>query len=305
MQCDNLRFMKTKTFRYDTSGKWYKGNTHLHSTASDGGHDFKQLASLYRSAGYDFLFRTDHWVSSNVGDDDESYPLLWLDGIELDGRDSTGAFYHVVCLGRVAGVSREDGLMAGMEAAREQGALIIAAHPYWRGNSLEDCTRWQFDGVEVYNHICQWLNGKGYGMVHWDAVLQKNPDALAFAVDDAHLVPEHPVWNGGWIVVNAGAPTKKDIFNAIRAGNFFSSCGPDILSLELAGNELILKTSPVKFIRLVGPGANGKRTGSFDGPLLTDFRVSIPEEWQYVYVEVEDKHGRRAWTNNLFFANGS
>lgn len=54
-----------KTFRYNLSGQWYKGNTHIHSTASDGGLDFDQLADLYASAGYHFLFRTDHWLCSS------------------------------------------------------------------------------------------------------------------------------------------------------------------------------------------------------------------------------------------------
>ena len=73
-----------RRFRYDFSAKRLKGNTHLHSTASDGGKTFAELAALYASAGYDFLFRTDHWVFSDVSKDSERYPLLWLDGIELD-----------------------------------------------------------------------------------------------------------------------------------------------------------------------------------------------------------------------------
>ena len=99
-----------ETFRYDTSAHWYKGNTHLHSTASDGGCSFEELANLYHSADYDFLGRTDHWVPSDTEADGESYPLLWLDGVELNGRDHTGANFHVVCLGRLEGIAEEDGL---------------------------------------------------------------------------------------------------------------------------------------------------------------------------------------------------
>ncbi|MBL7077809.1 MAG: hypothetical protein ISS31_10085, partial [Kiritimatiellae bacterium] len=65
--------------RYDTSGRWFKGNTHIHSTASDGGKTFAELAGMYAGAGYDFLFRTDHWVASDTSKDAESYPLLWID----------------------------------------------------------------------------------------------------------------------------------------------------------------------------------------------------------------------------------
>lgn len=289
-----------RTFRYSTSGRWFKGNVHVHSTASDGGKSFAEMGELYAAAGYAFLFRTDHWVASDVSADEVSSPLLWLDGVELDGQDETGAWFHVVCLGRVEGVAREGGLVAGMQAARAQGALVIAAHPHWCGNSLEDCLRWPFDGVEIYNHVCHWLNGKSNGLVHWDAVLRKNPNALAFAVDDAHLKPEHPGWDGGWINVNTKACTRHDILSAIRRGNFYSSCGPEIRSLDWDGSELCMTTSPLRFARLVGPGSHGMRIGSFNGPLLTEIRMSVPAEWTYAYVDLEDENGRQAWTNNLF-----
>ena len=184
-------------FRYVTSQRWFKGNTHIHSTASDGGRTFAELAQLYAPAGYDFLFRTDHWACSDTASDTQAYPLLWLDGVELDGRDSTGSFFHVVCLGHVENVSRSDGFMDAMEAARAQGAVLVLAHPHWCGNSLDDALRWSFHGVEIYNHVCHFLNGKSSGLVHWDAALRSNPNTLAFAVDDSHLKPNHMGWNGG------------------------------------------------------------------------------------------------------------
>lgn len=287
-------------FRYDTSGHWFKGNTHIHSTASDGGTTFGEAADMYASAGYHFLFRTDHWVVSDTALDPEAYPLLWLDGIELDGQDATGSSYHVVCLGRVEGISRQDGFMRGLEAARAQGAVLVLAHPHWSGNSLDDSLRGAFHGVEIYNHVCHWLNGKSDGLVHWNAVLRSNPNALAFAVDDAHLRPGHPGWNGGWIVVNAGACSSGEIMGAIRRGNYYSSCGPEIRSITLEGDQLTITTSPIRFMRLVGPGPRGERVGSFDGPLRTEVRLSIPDNWQYAYVDIEDDRGRRAWTNTLF-----
>jgi hypothetical protein len=292
-----------KTFRYDTSGQWFKGNTHLHSTASDGGKNFKELAELYKSAGYDFLFRTDHWINSDTTKDADSYPLLWIDGIELDGNDHTGAYFHVVCLGRVTGINREQGLEAGLRSAQRQNAIMILAHPHWSGNSLDDCTRWPFDGVEVYNHVCRWLNGKSNGLVHWDAALNHNPEVLAFAVDDGHLRPEHPGWNGGWVMVNTGVCTTPAIINAIRRGNFYSSCGPEIKSIGFDGNELHVTMSPVRFARIAGPGPNGDRRGSFDGQLISSVSFTIPPEWRYAYLELEDEAGRLAWTNNLFTAN--
>jgi hypothetical protein len=61
-----------------------------------------------------------------------------------------------------------------------------------------------------------------------------------------------------------------------------------------------LQCSPVQFARLVGPGSLGQRTGSFDGETLTEAAFKIPQHWAYVYLEIEDAQGRRAWSNPLF-----
>ncbi len=287
-------------FRYDTRGEWIKGNTHIHSTVSDGGKSFAELAELYAGAGYDFLCRTDHGVASDVSADTESYPLLWLDGIEINGQDEMGGSYHVVCLGTLKEFSSVGGFVATLESARRQDALLILAHPHWMGNSLEDALRWRFDGVEIYNHVCHWLNGKSNGMVHWSAMLAQDPNTLAFSVDDAHTRPEHPGWNGGWIMVNAPERSQASIMDAIRRGNYYSTCGPEFHAIELDGTDVHLATSPVQFVRLAGPGSSGARLGSFDGQELTEATMTVPRDWDYAYLEIEDHAGRRAWTNTLF-----
>lgn len=293
---DNL----SKQFRYDTSGKWFKGNTHSHSTASDGGMTFRELADMYHSGQYDFMFRTDHWVCSDAENDEEEYPILWLDGIELDGYAEDGEFFHIVCLGKLKDITREDGLDGAIAKAQEQGALIVMAHPAWLGNSLDDCSRWNLDGVEIYNHVCHWMNGKSNGLGHFNAGLSEKSEFLGFASDDTHLRPEHPGWNGGWVWVNLKEFNRKAIYEAIHQGNYYSSCGPAIHSIEFDGKFLNVKTSPIRFARLVGYRTEGSRIGAVDVSLPEEFSMEIPQDWKYIYLEIEDENGRRAWTNNLF-----
>lgn len=287
-------------FRYQLSANWFKGNTHIHSTASDGGKTFSELAQMYSEAGYDFLFRTDHWVASDAGSDGLAYPLVWLDGIELDGPDQDGSNYHVVGLGKFDGLDREMGIVKAMEAIREQGGLLVLAHPQWMGNSFDEALRYSFDGVEVYNHVCRWLNGKGEGISHWNAMLERRPNTLSISSDDAHIKPSDPGWNGGWIMVNAPECTPEAIFAAIRAGNYYSTCGPQIYSMQYDGVRLTVQCSPVQFARLVGAKWQGARTGSFDGSRMTEVTFAVPQDRPYLYFEIEDDQGRRAWTNPLF-----
>jgi hypothetical protein len=286
-------------FRYNTRGSWFKGNCHIHSTASDGGKTPVELAQMYAAQGYDFLCRTDHWVFSNVAQEQDEYPLLWLDGVELHGRDYAGAYYHVVCLGTFAGLSREMGFVRALEAARAQGGILVLAHPHWLGNTLADARRWGFDGVEIYNHVCHWLNGKGDSLVHWNALLERSPSTLGLAVDDAHIRREHPGWNGAWTMVNAPECTPEALMAALREGSFYSTQGPEFVSIEYAQGKVTIHTSPVQFVRLVGPADKGMRVGSFDGETRQVAAFNILPSWPYAYIEIEDVHGRRAWTNAL------
>jgi hypothetical protein len=260
---------------------------------------------MYAAEGYDFLCRTDHWVFSDVREETDEYSLLWLDGVELHGTDYAGSSYHVVCLGSFTGLSRALGFVAALEATRAQGGVLVLAHPQWMGNSLADALRWGFDGVEIYNHVCRWLNGKGGGLAHWNAVLERTSSVLGLAVDDAHIRPEHPGWNGAWVMVNAAECTREALMAAIRAGNFYSTQGPEFSSIEYADGKVTIHTSPVQFARLVGPAAKGARMGSFDGETRQVATFEIPTNWPYAYVEIEDVYGRRAWTNALLIEDKS
>ena len=292
--------MSSKKFRYDTSKKWYKGNTHIHSTASDGGKTVEELDDLYSGAGYDFLFRTDHWECSDFKNYPENLKLLWIDGVEYDARDKDKALYHIVLLGNNVKVNPGMAIQEAINEGREKDAIIIFAHPGWSGNTTENAVRYDFDGVEIFNYTTDRTNGKSCGAAHLEQMLLKNPATLAFAADDTHLREGiDPFWNGGWIVVNAEKCTAKSVRNAIKQGNYYSTIGPAFDDIRIKDNMIYVKTSPAKIIRLIGPEYLCDMVRD-DNNALTEHSFKIPEEWPYVYIEIEDANGKRAWTNNLF-----
>jgi hypothetical protein len=86
---------------------------------------------------------------------------------------------------------------------------------------------------------------------------------------------------------------------ALRSGNFYSTRGPEFTSIEYADGEVTIRTSPVQFVRLVGPASKGMRMGSFEGETRQVATFEVPPSWTYAYIEIQDARGRRAWTNNL------
>ena len=288
--------MKTR-FKYDTTGNWYKGNLHLHTVNSDGFLTDEEVIARYAEDGYDFIAITDHWKIYHQNGNRSNSPLLVLEGVELDGYDEHGTNLHVLAIGVSNGFSLGKNFNSALYAAREQGALLIWAHPHWTGNTVPEGMRHKFHGIEVYNHTSQCEIGKGYATTYWDTLLENKPNLLGFAVDDAHFTPGEPFWKGGWVMVNAPECTKIAILKSLFKGNFYSTQGPMFESIQLNSNKIFVSTSPVKYIRLIGPKSLGKWIVS-KGNGIKEFE--IPSDWTYARLEIEDENGKRAWSNSLF-----
>lgn len=287
-------------FRYDCSHAWFKGNVHMHTTRSDGRLTPHGAASFYAEAGYDFICFTDHMVAFVGNGSGEPWPLLVLDGVELHGEDEQGVLFHVVCIGGVDGVRRDMPFIEAFGRVREQGGILIWAHPHWSGNTVAQGIHHGFDGIEVCNYMSQVGQGKGMGAFHWDSVLEKNPDILGFAVDDAHFFEGIPAEPGAWIMVNAPELSHTAILAALREGNFYSSTGPSFDSIAIEKrNRLVVETSPVVHARLIGPRDKAKWRNALGKAPMTDTHFRIPDDWAYARLEIEDAHGKVAWTNPL------
>jgi hypothetical protein len=286
--------------RYDADGPWLKGNTHMHSVHSDGGREYADVARLYAECGNDFIFMTDHMHVADIEDMPDP-PLLALNGVELDGRDSEGGYYHATALGFSGELPDADGFGDLVRAVRDAGAIVICAHPYWTGNSIEDVLRHPFHGVEVYNDICGFLNGKAWSSYHWDRMLEADPLVLGLSADDAHLNGDEPL-DRGWIMVHA-EPSKNSILDAIRRGDFYSTQGPRFHSIHVEDDRIRVSTDPVRIVRLAGgrkPYAGwGARVWQGTGAPVTEAEFIVTQEHDYLRVEIEDEYGRRAWTNSL------
>jgi hypothetical protein len=287
-------------FRYNCSGTWFKGSVHVHTTHGSGQLNLIEAAAFYAEAGFDFICVTDKKVPFKRNDSDEKLPLLVLNGIELEGYDDQGSFYHVVCIGGVEGMPNGMAFTKALEFVRAQEGILIWAHPHTMYNTVAEGVRHAFAGIEVYNHINKVAFGKGFGVYHWDAALEHQPEILGFATDDAHFLKEVPGENGGWIMVNIQELSREAIINAIRRGNFYSSTGPRYKSITIEqGNRIVIETSPVIHARLTGQRGMYKYKGAANREPLTKTTFRLPDDWYFARLEIEDADGKIAWSNPL------
>jgi predicted metal-dependent phosphoesterase TrpH len=126
---------------------------HAHSTWSDGRLTLSELVDLHGRARFDVLCVTDHAVrlddpspravdswtwpayAAAVRAEAEraltEYGLILIPGLELsDNHEDPDLSAHALALGLERYVSVDAGIVPALEAANDQGAAIVAAHPY-------------------------------------------------------------------------------------------------------------------------------------------------------------------------------
>ena len=299
--------MSTLSFEFANpfaaDGVWLRGNTHTHTTESDGQWSPERVGAEYGGLGYDFVFVTDHRKRTVPPPRAEGAALL-IPGEEAD-MDGNDCSFHVVILGAPRSLHSRDYPSVDdlIRAANEVNALVIMAHPYWLGTrSVVYQQLLPFLGVEVHNTVCDDI-GKANSAVHWDELLDAGRRVYGFAVDDFHS-PDKGI-AGGWVMVKARENSESAILDSLRAGLFYSTQGPEIHSIAVGEDGIRVECSPVKRINFIANRFNGRVVRAAEGESLTTAEWAsrgwlIPVT--YVRIECIDAAGRTAWSNPIYLS---
>lgn len=294
---------------FQQPGVWLKGNLHMHTTESDGKLSPIDAVKRYENGGFGFIAITDH--NKRTMPDVTTNGMILIPGEEID--ISRGGCYHIVAVNtdRAIGLSPDEkktlspaDVIARIHAA---GGEAILAHPYWSNETIEQtklCAG--IIGVEVYNHDCHVWHGSGHSMVHWDDMLRIGMRVNGFASDDAHAYsasatrPDDAL--GGFTMVKAKDRTPEAVMEAIRAGYFYASNGPEITNVTISGSTVSIETSPVRSVSFRTPHWNSVRYENTDGTLMTAVSHTIAHTMRIMRIECMDDTGRMAWTNPFWLS---
>jgi hypothetical protein len=294
-------------------GRWYRGNTHSHSTESDGRLSVADRFAAYRDGGYDFLVLTDHRKVTDVSRfTDDSF--LAISGSEVHPDNPYGGDrYHIVAINIHEPIADTKLHVNDCIAAiREQGGEAVACHPYWCGHTINDLSPLQgYFAVEVYNDTCMRI-GKGHAESHWDDLLDLVGHTLGIAADDAHG-EEEDVFHG-WIMVKSQELTLPSIMSALRRGAFYSTQGPVIEEITLHDSDaapretgakpaqrIAVRCSPAQSITFKAQRSRGRRFLAAPSEALTEAEFVCSGGERYVRVEVTGLDGKKAWANPFYF----
>ena len=297
-------------------GRFYRGNLHTHSDRSDGVLSAAEVCRRYRAEGYDFIALTDHFVglfgypiTDTTGFRDEGFTTIL--GAEVhSGAMKNGEIWHLVAVGLPSDfapgevphfepVEGQEDAASLARRARDAGAYVAIAHPQWSGLTLDDArTIAAAHAVEVYNHGCAVGCDRPDGFHMLDLLLAEGRRLALIATDDAHFAePDH---FGGWVMVKAAANEPEALLDALKAGHFYSSQGPEIRDIRVHRDGIVVDCSSAAAIIVQGQGSAAK---ALHGSSMTTGRMPLSPfaALPWVRVTVVDRAGRRAWSNPIWF----
>ena len=320
---------------YGPAAGWFRGNTHAHSSNSDGDSPPDSVARWYRDAGYDFLFITDHEVLTDPAPLNarfggpgrflliagEEVTQLVADATHPDGRRQA----HVNALGiaRVVtrigerGIARDIPLAAtyarNVAEIRAAGGIAQVNHPNFRWSvRLDDLTELPDSTLlEIWNAHTGVNNLGGVdpsgrwapsAEALWDSLLTRGKVIFGVADDDSHSfrpgdADSYSLTRPGraWIMVRADTLTESAILGAIRRGDFYASTGVALSELTVTDRGVTVSVAPVYDSRYTI-----EFIGSGGRVLATGHDRSATYLYRgdegYVRVRVSDSNGRKAWT---------
>ena len=319
----------------DSAGRWFRGNTHAHTSNSDGDSPPDTVVRWYRDAGYDFLFVTDHERITDPAPLNARFgaagKILMIAGEEVTQlvADSTHPDRrrqaHVNALGitRVVtrlgergiaqGISMTDAYARNIGEIRAAGGIPQVNHPNFRWSvrlddlaALPDSTL-----LEIWNAHTGVNNLGGVDAAGreapsaealWDSLLTRGKVIFAVADDDSHSfgasdADSYALTRPGraWIMVRADTLTEPAILGAIRRGDFYATTGVTLRDLTVTDRAITLVVSPVY---------DSRYTIEFigrGGRVLatthgTRATYAIRGDEGYVRARVSDSNGRKAWS---------
>lgn len=165
--------------------KWYKGDTHLHTTNSDGKMTIEKLISECKKLGLDFMIVTDHNYNT-VKESHFDENMLVIQGQEL--TDYNG---HINIWGAKVPqdpphkLDTKEDFLDLVNKCKEAGATVSLNHPFCSNCPFRlEKDDFPFDTVEVWNAVQHSDNVKN--LKWWSEQLLKGKKIMAVGGSDHH-----------------------------------------------------------------------------------------------------------------------
>src|SRR5690606_1116984 len=155
------------------------------------------------------------------------------------------------------------------------------------------------DAIEVFNGTAVDHNDRADSWHITDILLARGHRYTACATDDAHFNPNRADFMRGWVWVKSDALTPEALLAALKAGDYYSSTGPQIYDIDvIPGEKVVVSCSPAERIFVTGARANST---SVHGRGIRRAELNVSRfRSPYLRVVVRDYEGKCAWSNPIW-----
>ena len=313
-------------------GSFYKANLHSHSTCSDGRFTPEENKERYMAKGYSIYAFTDHGYlhpQDHLTDD----KFLALNGLELGlssqpNKDAPGYTSRKNCdIGLIApagvtatynhGDAVKRHTVPGspnynprlvcdiMRGYREMGYFVTHNHPAWSMERYEDYKHYHgMHALEIMNYGCIVVGDSEHNDHVYQQMLERGERIYCIAGDDNHNKVQPGRLDdsfGAWTMIKAKEFTYESVMEALFAGSFYASEGPDIKELYVDDDDVLhVVTSPVQWIRINSANRTRKLVRDENGGLVCEATMKLNPSQKFVRVTIFDDNGKYAYSNAYF-----
>ena len=296
---------------------WWKGNTHTHTTNSDGDSPPETVVKWYKDHAYNFLVLSDHnYFTDPAGlTSFEDSSFILIAGEELTSSYQSKSVHvnglHIPhLLEAQKGTTLLGTIQKNVDIIRSFDGVPHVNHPNFR---------WSFDHevlkhvrndrlIEVYNGHPYVHNLGGGGKVSmeaiWDTLLTGGTVMYGIATDDAHhfkgeFSRDRSNPGRGWIAVRAHRLDAAELMRNLEEGQFYASTGVTLKDVTVTETTMTVDVAPsgdfrytIEFI-----GTGGRVLDVQPGP-SAGYRLAGDE--RYVRARVTDSGGAQAWVQPVW-----
>jgi hypothetical protein len=307
-----------------STAQWYRGNTHTHTTESDGDSTPDEVARWYKEAGYQFLVLSDHNVLTSVESLNAAIgspgAFLVIRGEEVTSRlgakplHVNGLDVNTVIPGQTGG-SVVEILQKSVDGIRRASGVPHVNHPNygWAITADELAAVRDTTLFEIYNGHPQVNNLGGGGTPGleevWDRILSSGKLLYGIAVDDAHVFkrPWDPMAakpGRGWVMVRAARLEPRAILGALERGEFYATTGVELESYQATPSRISVSIKPTGFSRYRVQFI-GKHGRILSEVATTPATYEVQGNEGYVRAKVIESNGAVAWLQPVGVGSGA
>ncbi len=192
-----------------------------------------------------------------------------------------------------------------VENAKAAGYLAAHNHPVWSLEEHEMISKYRgFFSMEMCNYGAHNSSELEYNGALYDRLAREGKHIFCHGSDDNHnhssLSSPKSDSFGAFTMILADTLTYPDIIAALEAGNFYSSMGPEILSLTVEGKTAHIETSPSKKIIMHYGSKTPRCRHAEPGSFISSADFEIPDGAKYIRFTAADEWRRYADTRAFF-----